>query len=347
VAPRRGASMLAVLLALGGLLFGGVALWQVQMLRAEQASADAGRDAQAALLARLERDAGEGVRGVRTIERRLGDAEGVNQSVREEVLGLGERARLLEDAVARLADRNLSGTVLLRLNEAEFLLRMGHERLRLFDDAPATIAAFQLADAELAALEDPLFAGVRQTIAAEIAALAAVPQIDRSALLARLDMVADSLPTLPVRNPLADARPPELPPAAGWLDRAGAALGQFVRVREVATDASAWIDPLNADAARAALAIELALTKAALVSRDEAALRAAGERARRHVSGTFAVEQASVQQALTALDAVLASPAQAAWPDIGRSLVELRNLRATRALATPPASAEAPAAPAP
>ncbi len=339
--------MFAGLLAVIALLLGGVALWQVQSLRATQDAADAARAAQADLLARLERDASEVLRSARTLERRLGDAEGVNQSVREEVLGLGERARLLEDAVARLADRNLSGTVLLRLNEAEFLLRMGHERLRLFDDAQATIAAFQLADAELAALEDPLFAGVRQTIASEIAALAAVPQIERSALLLRLDAVADSLPTLPARSALIDARPPELPPAAGWMDRAAAALGQFVRVREVSTDATALIDPLNADAARAALAIELALAKAALVTGDESALRAAVERARRHLSGTFAVDQASVQQALTALDAVLASPAQAAWPDIGNSLKELRNLRATRAMAAPAASAEAPAPPTP
>ena len=42
---------------------------------------------------------------------------------------MGERAALLEDAVARLSQSRVSGDALLRLNEAEFLLSMGSEQL--------------------------------------------------------------------------------------------------------------------------------------------------------------------------------------------------------------------------
>ena len=78
---------------------------------------------------------------------------------------MGERAALLEDAVARLADNRLRGEVMLRLNEAEFLLLLGEERLRLFGDVPAAIQAYNLSEAALASLDDPVLATLRQTLA--------------------------------------------------------------------------------------------------------------------------------------------------------------------------------------
>jgi uroporphyrin-3 C-methyltransferase len=330
-APRRRPFPLAPIISLLALAGAAWSLWEVHAVRRDQAEAESARQAQADQLARLGRDGAEALRQAQALERRLADADGVNQSMREEVLGLGERARLLEDAVARLAERGMSGAVLMRLNEAEFLLRMGEERLALFGDADATIAAFQLADAELAALEDPLFTGVRQRIAADVAALSALPRVDRSALLGRLDAVADALPALPTRSVVAGPAP-EVAPTAGWFERTAAALARFVRVRELGDGSGPLANPLDVDAARAAVAIELSLAKAAILVGDEPALRTAAERARRQLAATFAGDAPAVQQALTTLDAVLATPAQPAWPDVGGALQELRNLRATRAL---------------
>jgi uroporphyrin-3 C-methyltransferase len=326
---------LAVLLAAGALGLAGWASWQAFTAQRALADAEATRDVQANVLARLERDGGDASRAAQSLERRLRDAEGVNQSLREELLGLGERARLLEDAVSRLAERNLSGAILLRLNEAEFLLGLGRERLVLFDDPQATIAAFQLADAEIAALDDPLFAGVRQTIGAEIAALSAVPRADRAGLLARLDAVADALPTLPARGaPVTEVA--QLPAGAGWLDHAAATLAGFVRVRELPADG---VPPVLAG--RTAVGVELAVAKSALVADDDAALRTAVERARGQLAAAFDGDDPAVRRALDALDAVLATPARGALPEVGGALAELRNLRATRALA----ESRAPAAP--
>jgi uroporphyrin-3 C-methyltransferase len=344
-ASRRRPLPLALTVSLLALAGAGWSLWDAHVLRRDLADAERARQEQSDQLARLGRDGAEALRQVQALERRLADADGVNQSMREEVLGLGERARLLEDAVARLAERGMSGAVLLRLNEAEFLLRMGEERLALFGDAAATIAAFQLADAELAALEDPLFTGVRQRIAADIAALSALPRVDRSALLSRLDAVGDALPRLPTRTAMAAGPAPELAPTAGWFERTAAALARFVRVRAIGDGTGTLVNPLDADAARAAVAIELSLAKAAILVGDEPALRSATERARRQLAATFAGDAPPVQQALTALDAVLATPTQPAWPDVGGALVELRNLRATRALTEGVRPAPAPSAP--
>ncbi len=332
-APRRApAATLSLFAAAAALALAGWAAWSAFDTGLALSASEQARRAQGEAVARLERDLADASTARESIDRRLKDVEGVNQSLREEVLGLGERARLLEDAVSRLAERSLSGGVLLRLNEAEFLLRLGAERLALFDDPDATIAAFRLADAELAALDDPLFAGVRQTIAAEIEALSAVPRPDRGALLRGLDAVADALPALPMRGASPGAPQTPLPPTAGWLDHVAQALSRFVRVRELSTDAAAGAVP-EAVAGRTAVVVEVHLAKAALARGDDAVLRAAAARARAGVESGFETADPGVQRALASLDAVLAVPARGDWPTVGGALAELRNLRATRALA--------------
>ncbi len=271
--------------------------------------------------------------GSASLDRRIADLEGINRSLREEVLGLGERAKLMEDAVARIADRRLSGAVMLRVNEAEYLLRLGQVRLRLFGDAAATTEAFRMADEELAALDDPLFAGVRQTIAAEIEALAGAPQIDREALVGRLDEISDLLPALPARGAPSAQDLPRAPADSGWFDRAGAVLAQFVRIREQDPSENDLLNPLHVEAARSALAVELAVSKAALLDRDTARARDSLLRTRAQLAAYFAPGDARVAQAIGIVDQIASAPLDAALPDVGRALEELRNLRATRALA--------------
>ena len=61
-------------------------------------------------------------RDIETLRSRLDDADKVNASLREQLLGLSERARLAEDAVANLADKRLSGHDAMLLDETEMLL---------------------------------------------------------------------------------------------------------------------------------------------------------------------------------------------------------------------------------
>ena len=82
------------------------------------------------------------------------DSDALGKSLREEVLGLSERAGLIEDALRNLAERHDDGETSLRLGEAEFLLRLGAERHRLFRDPTGAATAFELADGVLAELDD-------------------------------------------------------------------------------------------------------------------------------------------------------------------------------------------------
>ena len=263
------------------------------------------------------------------VRARLADADSINRSVREELLGAAERARSLEDAVAHLADERLSGRDALSLNEAEFVLQLAGERLRLFQDPAAAIAAYRLADSALAAAEDPLFASVRQTIAAEIAALDAAQPLQTQATLGALAALRTQLATLPTR-----ASTPRVEASGSGDSRFARLFGQFVRIRH--GDADPAIGARDVGLVRSLAALDLRAAEAALFARDGKAFVAALASARAGIGAGFDSEAAPVRDAVAEIDRLAALPMAPALPELGTALRELRNLRTTRALSREP-----------
>lgn len=266
------------------------------------------------------------------LERRVAAAEGVNRSMREDLLGAGERTRALEDAMARLARRELGGSTELRLNEAEFLLSMGVERLALFGDVVGTLRALDLADGELEALDDPIYAGVRQSLAIEREALRAVPQADLAALFAELDAVQALVSDLSLapESRLDPGRVEAADPAAGLVDRMRRGLAHFIRVERRDAGAPSWRDPEHR---RGAVEVELLRAKSALALGDRAEVAIAAARAR-DALGPAPEGDAKHAAALARLDALAESRALS-LPPVGGALEQLRNLRMTRSLVVP------------
>ncbi len=269
----------------------------------------------------------------RSIDNKLSDSASGQRVLREEVLGIGERAALLEDAIARLAQTRQEGAQAMLLDEAEFLLLTGQERFLLFRDASAAVHAFSLADAALGGLQDPLFAPLRLTLAQEIAALNALPAdplpLARSrinALLAELDML-----------------PPPPKDAAIGADNSSrllALLGQLITVRRL-DEAGAPVDPLLRGAQLTALRLRLQLALAALERGDVAAWNASLKSVEADLKTLFEATDSRVVAHLQALTG-LQSPASSPPASVGATLRELRGLRATRRLG----SVQTPFAPA-
>lgn len=326
-APRRG-SAAAFVVALLALLLAGWTAWR-------QYAGSAQDDALAQLSSRVDalaRGVEQRSHDVDSLRSRLGDADNVNKGVREEVLGLGERVRHVEDAIAHLAEQRLSGRDALALNEAEFLLVQAQERLALFHDADAALAAYRLADSALAAAEDPAFAPVRRTIGAEREALEAARPADLRATFDALDRLRANLPALAA---MPSTPNPETP--SRWR----AFVDQFVRIsHDDAHDATR--EPAFA---RALIALDLRDAQAALLGGDEARYKAALGRARTGIAAAPDAQSAPVKNALADIDRLAAAPFAPALPELGSALRELRNLRTTRALAQP--APIAPPAPAP
>ncbi|MGA8278470.1 MAG: uroporphyrinogen-III C-methyltransferase [Rhodanobacteraceae bacterium] len=323
-APRRG-GFLALIIALIALVVAGYALWRdIRFTRSGSSAAAAVAttlgdrlDQIAANQARIKRD-------IATQRARIGDADSVNNSMREELLSLTERSRHLEDAVGNLAEQRLSGRDAMALNEAEFLLQLGAERLALFDDANATLAAYRLADSALAAAEDPVFASVRQTIDAEMQALMQAKPLETQTTLDTLERVRGKIDTLPAR--------PRVPaaPAAKNESRFMQLLHEFVRVDTA--DQPPAADHRSIELARDIATIDLRAAEAALLARDAKSYKGALDRVGETLRTDFDPDSVKRAGVLAQIDRLADRPLSPPLPELGSALKELRNLRATRAL---------------
>jgi uroporphyrin-3 C-methyltransferase len=264
-----------------------------------------------------------------TLRARLDDGDKVDKSAREQLLGLAERARLLEDAIANLADKRLSGHDALALDEAEMLLTLGAERYALFHEAAAAIAAYRLADTALSEVEDAAFSTVRQSIVAEIAALDALPKANPGLLSAQLAQLRTQLAQLPVVVQMPQ------PSAPAQTSRLWRVLGAFVQVHH-GDDAPAQVALHDAGLARELAVLDLREAESALLARDATRYRDALAAARAQLTAVFDPHAPAVAAALSQLEAMSRAELAPPLPAIlGTALKQLRNLRTTHALHAP------------
>ncbi|KQZ68214.1 hypothetical protein ASD55_16880 [Rhodanobacter sp. Root561] len=271
-----------------------------------------------------------------SLNQRLDDAAQVNRSLREELLGQAERTRHVEDAVARLAEKSLSGHDGMLLDETESLLRMASERYTLFHDAQGAAAAYALADQTLAAVNDGAFGGLRQSIEAEREALARSQPASQAAALQQLLTLRGELATLPLK-PLDSG-------TAGGTDTWSRIRRALASVVSVQRDNGAPLAVADARLARELATLDLAQAQAALLAYDSKDYAAALQRADAALASQFDAAAPAVQQARATLRQLAAQLPAKPSVQLGAALTELRNLRAVHALG--PASSSSSAAPA-
>lgn len=273
---------------------------------------------------------------------RLEDSAKVNRSLREQVLGLTQRVGLLEDGLSGLERGAAPGLDALRLVEADYLLRLGEQRLALFGDIAATRSAFELADAQLAQVADPGATAVRQTLALERDALAAIAVADLPVILARLGALADGVAQWTLKT--ADSDAPAVgnePP--GWWSRLRRSLDGYFRVRRLDPGEAVRGGPLL----RERVALDLSRARLLLLRGEAAAAVPLLEALRRDIAANFAESDARVARALATLDELRVAPLVPNLPALGESRRELTRLRdqvAGRALSVPAEPPEAPPA---
>lgn len=275
------------------------------------------------------------------VGQRLDATAAGSKVLREEILGMGERAALLEEAVARVSQARMGGESTLRLNEAEFLLTLGAARLELYRDAGATISAFALADDALAGLDDPTLATLRQTLAGELTQLREMAPDPRLAIRSELAELSRQLTQLPMRDGAEES-------TEAADSRLGALFGRLVTVRRYDPEDS-LLGPSQRQAALATMTLQLELAQTALDLPDPPAFQAALQRLSDAIGALFDPADATVQRWASRLAQMREMRLQPELPALGATLRELRNLRAVRQVrdATPPALRPQPAATAP
>jgi uroporphyrin-3 C-methyltransferase len=262
-----------------------------------------------------------------TLRSRLDDGDKVDKSVRDQLLALSERTRLLEDAIANLANKRLSGHDALALDEAELLLTLGVERFSLFRDTAGAVAAYRAADTALSEVEDAAFSTVRQSIAAEIAALNSSPAADTSLLATQIDQLRTRIEKLPPARRL-----PETTATPESESRLLRVLGGFVQIHHD-DDTHKLAALTDASLARSLTILDLRDAQAASLARDSTRYTDALSAAKNQIAIAFDPSSADVAAATSQIDSLIKAPLAPPPPALmGASLKELRNLRASHAL---------------
>lgn len=256
------------------------------------------------------------------LDQRLTDTTARTGLLRDEVLGVGQRAAILEDNLRELSVQAGEGRDALRLDEVELLLGLAQARLDIAGDLAGAIQATALARDTLEPLTDPLYINLRQTLGQELAALRALPADPRIAAAAELDALQSTLPKLASRAPGA---PPSAAPASnsGWQRL----LDAVVQVRP--SSPQDLISPADRATGEATLALELALARTALDRRDEAAFRAGVQRVDQWLQRLYA-EDAALRERRQRLAGLATLALMPDLPLHGAGLQQLRDLRRGR-----------------
>lgn len=211
-------------------------------------------------------------RGQESLNQGLTDTRARTGLLRDEVLAATQRSSLLEDSVRDLSAGQRSGVAALRLDEAELLLTLAQQRLRLAGDVPGAIRATELAQGVLSAQPDPALLDLRQALAQELAALRAAPPSPVATAAAQLDALETVLPRLSAGGALGGGRGTAQVGEGSGFERL---LGSLVQVRR--GGGQDLLSPADRGAGEAALALEIALARSALARGDEDGLqRSAG-----------------------------------------------------------------------
>lgn len=316
--PRRSGAALFWLLALVLLAVGGWFGWQWWQARLQrQHDADVQSTQR---LAALE-DRVDALRGdLRAQSQRLQHADATNRVLRDELLGMGQRAALLEDSVSKLADPESSGAQALRLDELERVLGLAQRRLQLAGDLDGARRGYALAAQLLDRIRDPTWLNLRQTLAQERGALDALGEDPRAVAAGRLQAFAASLPTLPATATAGNDNAAQAP----WWRRI------FARVIQVhPADTAVAIEPGDRAAGIAALQLELTLAQAAVERRDRDGYRAALARADAWLARLWP-DSPQLRKQRARLRELRGLPLAVDLPTLGTTLAQLHSMRATR-----------------
>lgn len=293
------------------------------------------------------------VQRVDRLQQSLADQKDALDAARQRASAAAQQAGSLSDDIAALTEQSEAQASKLReiegivdagrtqahLVAVEQLLLGANERLQLGGDIDGARRALGLADQRLAALNDPRFFAVRETIAEERSALRAVQKVDRAALALQLSALIKRSDALRLRGGVPDTTAPALPDEAttdsalpAWervLRSVGDALSSVFVVRRTDVPVKPLMAPEQDGLVRSVLLLRLETARAALMAGEQASYEAALEDARRWLDAQYASEDAAVQAAMQELKDLQGEVLRVDLPDITRSLTRLRAVTAS------------------
>ena len=242
------------------------------------------------------------------------------------------------------------------LAEIEQILSTASQQLQLAGNVRGAIIALQTADARLAQYDNAQFVMIRRAIAQDLETLQALPAVDLTGIVLRLDSVIGRIDSMPL---LADEKAPvppsepknqrfeaSSPQAEGdnvqgeglnaWLARLEQAwhslthelwteVRQIVQVRKVGTPDALLVSPSEAYFARENLKLRLLNARLALLARNEAAFRSDLAAAQEVIVKYFDTRAKQTQAVLEMLKQIQSSSLLIEMPTLTNSLNAIRS----------------------
>jgi len=216
------------------------------------------------------------------------------------------------------------------LAEAEYLLRLANQRLIMAGDVVAATALLANADSILRELDEAAMHEARAAVAADLAALRAVPEVDMEGLYLRLAALAEQVDALVIFE-LPDAEGAlEQAVAEDWQARLGqgydqalAKLSDYIVVRRRDVPYEALMDPQWERLVRQNMRMLLEQAQVALLSGNQVLFRESLKRAGHWVEQFFEVDEAGSRALAGEIASMSQQTVAVKIPDVSRSLTAL------------------------
>jgi uroporphyrin-3 C-methyltransferase len=216
------------------------------------------------------------------------------------------------------------------LAEARYLLRLANQRLLMAGDATGAEALLGSVDSILLQLDDARLHEVRAAVAADLAAVRAMPKIDVEGIYLRLAALQEQADALALFKLPARAEQAAPTPEQGWRGRlrqgyeaALAKLSRYVVIRRRDVPVQALMDPQWEGLVRQNLRMLLEQAQVALLSGNGRLYRESLQRAQRWVGEFFASDEAAAGAMSAEISRLEGMAIASGAPDISRSILAL------------------------
>ncbi|WP_445004900.1 uroporphyrinogen-III C-methyltransferase [Halomonas mongoliensis] len=209
--------------------------------------------------------------------------------------------------------------------EAAYLLRLANQRLQLERDVMGAAALLRTADDRLREADNPALVPVRREIASELAALEAVPRVDRTGLWMALDAQQRQIAGQPLSQEieeLAARSGIEEAPTGTWqqqLSRFGQELKDLVTIRHHDAELEALITPEQESYLRQSVRLVIEQSQLALLKEEQELFEASLDKALTLIEGYYDTSASGVQSVVERLGELKAAAIRPELPDISGS----------------------------
>lgn len=213
--------------------------------------------------------------------------------------------------------------------EAAYLLRLANQRLQLEGDVEGSAALLRTADARLVDADNPALTTVRREIASELAALDAVPQVDRTGIYLALNAQQERISGLRLSQEIEERAVTsgiEQPPTGTFqrqLARFGQELKDLVVIRHHDEALETLVTPEQESYLRQSLRLVLEQSQLALLNEEQELYEASIDKALELLNGYYDTSREEAQSVISRLQELQQAQIKPELPDISASQQEL------------------------